>query len=399
MIGSDGTSRMGTSASTSPLAGEAGTAWPGIVLAHDWLVGMRGGEWVLDRLARLFGPTDLYTLVNDGQHLTDAIAGCRIITSPLQHFPGAAGQWRRHYLPLMPWAVNQLHVRNCKLVISTSSAVMKSINPPRVGEGGGATVPHVCYCHSPARYIWEQMEDYQRGQGGLVRALGLRLMQKQFQAWDRRTARRVTKFLANSQHTASRIKRCYNRDAQVVYPPVRTEFFTIDQATRREDWYLVVAALEPYKRTDITIEAATGAGFRLKVAGDGTQRAALEQAAGANVEFCGRVSDAELRHLYRQARALIFPQEEDFGIVAAEAQACGCPVVAFDRGGAAEIVTPVTGILFETQTSQAIIDAIERLERARIDPHACRDNAMRFREAAFDEAMLSIVHELIDGGN
>src|SRR5438552_10846363 len=226
---------------------------PRIALAHDWLVGMRGGEWVLDRLARLFGPCDLYTMVNDGRFLTEAITRCNIITSPLQKFPGAARKWRRHYLPLYRWAVESLRVSpgggSCDLLISTSSAVMKAIKPP---DG----VPHLCYCHSPARYLWDQTGDYAIGAGGGVRSLGLRLIGNRFRDWDRRTCDRVTKFLANSRHTTARIKRCYGRNAEVVYPPVRTEFFTVDQRTQRENWYLVVSALEPYKRTDLVVYAA-----------------------------------------------------------------------------------------------------------------------------------------------
>jgi glycosyltransferase involved in cell wall biosynthesis len=361
-----------------------------ISLAHDWLVGLRGGEWVLDRLARLFGPTELYTLVNDGRFLTDAIARCRVITSPLQRFPGAAGKWRRHYLPLMPWAVERIKVRTCDLLISTSSAVMKSIRPP-------PSVPHLCYCHSPARYVWEQSDDYALGEGGLMRAWGLKAVRERFQGWDRRTASRVTRFLANSAHTAARIKRCFERDSQVVYPPVRTQFFTIDSSITREDWLLVVAALEPYKRTDIAIEASKQCAMRLKIAGEGSQRAALQAMAGPNVEFLGRVSDETLRNLYRRAKALIFPQTEDFGIIAAEAQATGCPVLAYASGGAREIVVGETGVLFDDQSPQQIVQALRRLESNPVDPGACRRSALRFSEDAFDQAVMGHVEELLQG--
>jgi glycosyltransferase involved in cell wall biosynthesis len=361
-----------------------------ISLAHDWLVGLRGGEWVLDRLARLFGPTELYTLVNDGRFLTDAIARCRVITSPLQRFPGAAGKWRRHYLPIMPWAVERIKVRTCDLLISTSSAVMKSIRPP-------PSVPHLCYCHSPARYVWEQSDDYALGEGGLMRAWGLKAVRERFQGWDRRTASRVTRFLANSAHTAARIKRCFERDSQVVYPPVRTQFFTIDSSITREDWLLVVAALEPYKRTDIAIEASKQCAMRLKIAGEGSQRAALQAMAVPNVEFLGRVSDETLRNLYRRAKALIFPQTEDFGIIAAEAQATGCPVLAYASGGAREIVVGETGVLFDDQSPQQIVQALRRLESNPVDPGACRRSALRFSEDAFDQAVMGHVEELLQG--
>jgi glycosyltransferase involved in cell wall biosynthesis len=362
-----------------------------IALAHDWLVGMRGGERVLDRLARLVGPTDLYTLVSDGRPLSEAISGCRVRTSPLQSLPGASGRWRRHYLPLMPWAVGRLRVAPCDLLISTSSAVMKSIKPP-------PQTPHLCYCHSPARYVWAQADAYAARagtSGGLVRGLGLRAARRPFRRWDRLTAARVTRFLANSTHTAELIKSCFGREAHVVHPPVRTEWFTVDPAVRREPWLLVVSALEPYKRTELAVEAATRAGFQLKVAGGGSQLAALRAAAGPTVELLGWQDEHALRDLYRRARALLFPQIEDFGITAVEAQATGCPVVAFAAGGAMDIVTDSSGVLFEAQSAEALIEAVEALEGADIDPGSSRLNAERFSEEAFDHAILEHVRALL----
>ncbi|MHC5022528.1 MAG: glycosyltransferase [Planctomycetota bacterium] len=361
---------------------------PRIHLAHDWLVGMRGGERVLDRLAQQFGPTTLYTLVDDGRPLSPAISACRTVTSPLQRFPGAPGRWRRRYLPLYPWAVGRLRVEPCDLLISTSSAVMKSIRPP-------AGTPHLCYCHSPARYVWEQTSDYARGRGGIGRRVGLAVVGGPFRRWDRRTASRVSRFLANSRHTADRIERCYGREADVVYPPVRTTFFTTDESVPREDWLLVVSALEPYKRVEVVIDAANRAGWPLRIAGDGSQREALARRAGPGVTLLGRVDDLVLRDLYRRARGLVFPQVEDFGIVAVEAQATGCPVIARARGGAMETVTDETGVLFEESTAEAIVAAAHHLETNPPDPGACRANAERFAESVFDEAMARQVEALL----
>ncbi len=363
-------------------------AKPRIALAHDWLVGLRGGEFVLDRLARLFGPTELYTLVSNGQPLTEAISACRVIPSPLQRFPGAAGRLRRHYLPLMPWAVGRLKVDPCDLLISTSSAVMKSIHPPK-------GTPHLCYCHSPARYIWAQTEEYASGSGGLLRKMGLDLVGPAFRSWDRRTADRVTMFLANSKHTAERIETYYKREARVVYPPVRTDWFTPDQSVKREEWLLVVSALEPYKRTDLVVQAATKASLKLKVAGDGSQRSAMAAMAGPTVEMLGRVDDEALRDLYRRAKALVFPQVEDFGIIPVEAQATGCPVIAFAGGGALETVTSQTGVFFVQHSVDALLEAIGALDQAAIDPADCRQNAERFNEQAFDEAIRAAVDKLL----
>jgi glycosyltransferase involved in cell wall biosynthesis len=265
---------------------------------------------------------------------------------------------------------------------------MKSIQPPP-----GA--PHLCYCHSPARYLWEQTDDYAIGAGASLRAIGLAAAGRPLRRWDRRTADRVTKFLANSRHTAERIRRCYGRESTVVYPPVRTDFFTPDPAASRGDWLLVVAALEPYKRTDIVIEAANRAGFALKVVGGGSQEHALRAIAGPSVEMLGRVDDAELRDLYRRAKALVFPQIEDFGIIPVEAQACGCPVIAFGRGGALETITDSTGMLFDEQSADAVIDAVERFDGSSFDAGACRAQAGRFSGDVFDRAILAEVRALL----
>lgn len=349
---------------------------------------MRGGEWVLDRLARLFGPTDLYTLVHDGRPLTAAIDSCRVITSPLQRLPGAAGRWRRHYLPLYPWAVERLHVARCDLLISTSSAVMKSIAPPP-----GA--PHLCYCHAPARYLWSQTDAYASGAGGWIRGIGLRTVGSRIRRWDRATAGRVTRFLANSAHTAQWIARAWGREAAVVHPPARLDFFTPDPTVAREPWLLVVAALEPYKRTELAIEAANRARLPLKIVGDGTQRKALAARAGPTVQMLGRVDENSLRDLYRRARALLFPQVEDFGLVAVEAQASGCPVVAFAGGGALETVSGRSGVLFHEARVEALLEAIDEMDAAAIDPAECRRSAERFAPPVFDAAIRAHVAELL----
>jgi glycosyltransferase involved in cell wall biosynthesis len=361
-----------------------------ITLAHDWLVGKRGGELVLDRLAGLFGPTDLYTLVDNGVPISEAISACRVVTSPLQRFPGARGRLRRHYLPMFPWAVERLRVKPCDLLISTSSAVMKSIIPP---DG----TPHLCYCHAPARYLWTQSDAYgsRRGSAGArLRLIGLRAMSKSFRRWDRRTATRVTRFLANSRYIADEIRRCFNRDADVVHPPVATDYFTPDAGIQREDWLLVVSALEPYKRTDVAIAAANRIGITLKVAGQGTQRAALQSIAGPTVQMLGRVEGPALRDLYRRARALIYPQIEDFGITAVEAQACGCPVVALEAGGALDTVTDETGVFFQDPGVDGLCDGLRSLDDKRIDPVSCRRNAERFATEVFDREITRHVSEM-----
>jgi len=361
---------------------------PDVVLVHDWLVGVRGAERVLDRFARIWGPTDLYSLVHDGRPLTPAIDACDFHLSPMQHMPGGAGSLRRWYLPMLPAMIERLKIRSCDLVLSDSSSVAKAIRPP---EG----VPHLCYCHSPARYIWEQTSDYATGSMGKLRVAGLRAVRGRFQKWDRRTTRRVDRILANSRHIAKRIERCWDREAKVVYPPVRTREFTPDSSTDREDWFLVVGALEPYKRTDLAIEAAVRGGHQLKVVGGGSQLESLQRDPPQGVEFLGRIPDDELLSLYRRAKALLFPQEEDFGIVAVEAQSCGCPVIALARGGAMEIVREDTGLFVGDQTANAFSDAMTEATRWSIQSEACRENAERFSCEVFDQAMQDEVNQMI----
>lgn len=398
---------------TSPIppTAAAGAARPRIALAHDWLVGYRGGEAVLDRIARLaakIGETNnLYVMFDDGRPLSPAIDALAHQTPWIGRLPGASGKLRRWMLPLYPAAVASLsralgrehRTRPINLVISTSSAAVKGLLPPLRADG--TPVPHLCYCHSPARYLWSQTEEYARGRHGWMRGAGLRMFGEALRRWDRATAdeRHVTRWLANSTHTATEIARCYGREAHVVFPPVRTEFFTPPPAgssPRREPFWLLAGALEPYKRADLAIEAARLAGKRLVIAGTGSQEPRLRAARGDHVTFMGRVPDPELRRLYRTAELLIFPQVEDFGIVAVEAQACGLPVVARRAGGALDtVIDGVTGALFDEPTPEAIVEAAKRAPR---DPERCRQNAERFSEAAFDRALLEHIKALLGAG-
>lgn len=391
----------------APAQPEAAPGQARIALAHDWLCGMRGGEAVLERLVRLcgqLGQTDrLYTMFDDGRPLAPGIDATPRTVSPLGRLPAGLRRW---LLPLYPWAVGRLSAALSRrqreapvdLLVSTSSAAIKGLRPP-------PGVPHVCYCHAPARYVWSVAEEYASGRGpaALARRLGLRLARGPFRSWDRRSAARVSHFVANSAHTAGEIKRCFGREARVVHPPVRTDFFTPDPATLREDFWLFVAALEPYKRADLAIEAARLAGAKLLVVGDGSDaprlRAGLSRGRAhdppphTTVQFFGRVSDERLRDLYRRARVLIFPQVEDFGITAVEAQACGCPVVARRRGGALDtVVEGQTGAFFDEPDPRSIVRAVEACPD---NPDACRENAGRFSTEAFDRAMHALLAEVL----
>jgi glycosyltransferase involved in cell wall biosynthesis len=360
-----------------------------IALAHDWLCGRRGGEAVLERIAAIvlarYDPAGLFVMFDDGCSIGPAVDALRdarqVSVSDLGRFPGAV-RLRRWLLPCYPSAIEQLseavaraHARRpINLLISSSSAAVKGLRPP-------PGVPHLCYCHSPARYLWSRREEYAGG----LRGVGLRVFGQRLREWDRRTAGNVTRFVANSTHVRGEVRSCYGQEAAVVFPPVRTGYFTPDPGTRREDFWLVVSALEPYKRVDLALAAATRANKRLLVAGDGSQRRALARAAGPTVSLVGRTSDEELRRLYRTAGVLLFPQVEDFGIVAVEAQACGLPVAARRAGGALDtVVEGRTGVFFDEPTPEAIVSAADCIPQ---DPGACRENALRFSETTFDRAI------------
>jgi glycosyltransferase involved in cell wall biosynthesis len=374
----------------APLAGAR------LALVHDWLTGYRGGEKCLAVLCRRFPDATLYTLLHARGSLPDVIERMDIRTSFLQALPGVA-RYYRYTLPLMPLAASW-RIAPCDLVVSLSHAVAKAARPP-------AGVPHVCYCFTPMRYAWHMRESYFADR---VRGLKARLVDRllaALRAWDRRTSRRVTHFIAISETVRRRIAECYGRDSVVIYPPVDTDFYTPDPAVRREDFYLVISAFAPYKRVDLAIAACNQLRRRLVVIGSGQDEARLKSLAGPGVEFLGWRSDAELRDYLRRCRALLFPGEEDFGIVPVEANACGTPVVAYARGGATETVLPLneagaTGEWFEEQTVDSLVAAIEGLEQAadHLDPAAARRQALKFDQRRYEAELLGYLERVLKSG-
>jgi len=369
---------------------------PRVVVAHDWLCGYRGGEGVLDAILRALEPwadvASLLVMFDDKRPLTPAIDATPRSASWLNQLPGAS-RLRRWMLPLYPAAVGDLSRVLGKihdqapvdLLVSTSSAAVKGIRTP-------PGVPHVCYIHAPARYLWSRTDEY--AAGSPLRMLGLRVCGGFLRSWDKRTSSQVTTFVANSTHTRDEVARRYAREASVVHPPVRTGFFTPDSAASRGDAWLVVSALEPYKRVDAAIAAARIAGARLRIAGSGSEHARLAALAGDGIELLGRVGDERLRELYRTSRVLVFPQIEDFGIVAAEALACGLPVAARRAGGALDIIAePLTGAFFDVPTPEAIIRAVARCPRDATN--ACRDAALRFSDERFAASMTAIMRSAL----
>jgi glycosyltransferase involved in cell wall biosynthesis len=358
-----------------------------VALVHDWLTGMRGGEKVLAELCALYPGAPVYTLVRRPGATPPIEDGRAIVTSFLQRMPFGSSRYR-YFLPLFPAAARMLRVEGpLDVMISSSHAAAKAVRAP-------AGARHICYCHSPMRYLWDDRGEYFAfGRSRLARRAALTPLRASLRRWDRAAVARVDLFVANSAYVRERIRELYDRDAAVVYPPVDTEFFTPGDGAR-EETALVVSALVPYKRVDLAVRAFTRARRRLQVVGTGTERRALERVAGPTVELLGPVDDVRLRELYRSSSMLVFPGREDFGIVPVEAQACGLPVVAFGEGGALEtVVEGVTGVFFAEQTEAALLDAVERAERARFDPRALVANAARFSRERFRREFEAVVAE------
>jgi glycosyltransferase involved in cell wall biosynthesis len=345
---------------------------------------MRGGEKALEVICERFPDADLYTLIHVPGTVSPIIERRVVRTSIIQHLPRAA-RWYRHYLPLFPFAVEQFDLDGYDLVLSVSHCAAKAvIRPPRSR--------HLCYCLTPMRYAWDQFDAYfGRERLGRIPSAVMRRLMARLARWDRDTADRADRYVAISHYVAGRIRRYYNREATVVYPPVDTEFFH-PEAVYPDDYALVVSALVPYKRIEIAIEACRRARLPLKIVGDGPERAALERVPASNVQFLGRTSDAVLRDLYRRAAVVLLPGEEDFGIVPLEAQACGRPVIALGRGGAIEtVVHETTGLLVDEPTPDAFADAVTRVRALRLDPGTIRQHAERFGRARFGDEIESAV--------
>ena len=362
-----------------------------VALVHDWLIGYRGGERVLQHLARRFPDADLYTLIHEPGSVPEEIEARSIHTSVLDRIPGRGKHYRK-FLPLFPWAIRRFDFTGYDLVLSTSHAVAKSV---RIPPG----VAHVDYCFTPMRYVWDHVDTYVGH--GPRRVLAGPLI-KGLRRFDVRTSceESVTRFVAISTDVADRIHRHYGRTARVVPPPVDLSWIQTAE-TPAEDFYLLVGGFVPYKREALAIEAFRRLGRRLVVVGDGPMRAQVERDAPDHIEFLGRVSDEALADLYRRARALIYPQHEDFGLVAVEAQGAGRPVIGFGRGGLVDTVRPyvaqegsapdsgefdATGVFFYEQTPEAICEAVTRFEKveAYFDPPKLRRWAESFSPARFD---------------
>ena len=346
-----------------------------VAIVHYWLVGGGGGENVVKAMLELFPEADVFTLVANPAFSETIVPRDRLHTSFLQHLPGAA----RHYralLPLMPAALENLDLRGYDLIISSESGPAKGIVPP-------LDAVHICYCHSPMRYLWDQYHEYRSATGWLQRLI-LALCITRLRLWDQASSLRVDRFVANSRYVAARIGRYYRREAHVIHPPVDVDDFALSET--RGDYYLITGRHVSYKRIDLAIAACNALGRKLVVTGDGPETPRLKAMAGPTIEFAGRCSFENLKRLYAEARAFLMPGEEDFGIAPVEAMASGRPVIAFARGGATETVLEGrTGLFFGEQTAAALGDAILAYEvcEESFDPAEIRARAAGFAKSRF----------------
>jgi glycosyltransferase involved in cell wall biosynthesis len=339
-------------------------------IIHYWLLNMRGGEKVLEAFCRLLPDADIYTLFYDPRRVSPIIRSHRITSSFLQPL-------RRHHrslLPLMPMALENFDLRGYDLILSSESGPAKGVVVP-----SGAR--HVCYCHTPMRYLWDLYPAYRNEwtQSRVKRAL-MTPLTHYLRLWDFATSARVDEFIANSENVRRRIAKTYRRESRVIFPPVAVETFF---SRPSEDYHLIVSELVAYKRIDAAVRVFAQSGRRLKIAGDGPEFARLKRLATKNIEFCGRVGDEDLRELYARCRAFLMPGEEDFGMTAVEALASGKPVIAFARGGALETVPDFGGILYRDATDEGLRDAIEQWDDQKPDPEELQAWAAKFSEAEF----------------
>jgi glycosyltransferase involved in cell wall biosynthesis len=352
-----------------------------VALVHDWLTGMRGGEKCLEVFCELFPDADLFTLVYDPGRVSHAIRRMNVKTSWIDRLPGAR-RYFRYLLPLFPQAIESFELADYDLILSSNHCVAKGVFPHRA--------LHIAYVHAPIRYVWDKHDVYFGAESPWISRAGMALSRGYLQQWDIRSANRVDFFIANSNNVAGKIKNLYGRDSAVIYPPVDVDRFAL--SARQNPYYLIVSALVPYKRVDLAIDAFNAIRVPLRIAGDGPLRRVLQRGARSNIEFLGYVDDVSLSELYSRCQALIFPGEEDFGIVPLEAQASGRPVIAYGKGGALETVLPLggeldspTGIFFREQTVESLIAAVRVFERNRqkFVPTAIRQQACRFSRDRF----------------
>src|ERR1700751_512946 len=364
-----------------------------VALVHHWFVSFAGGERVVDTIASMFPSSGIFSLFLDEEKLSPALRGRKITSSFLDRIPGARS-FHRHCLPLYPLAAEMLDLSGYDLVITSDSGPMKGVITD-------LDATHICYCHSPMRYLWDGYSAYRRDMSSIGKVV-FELSSHYVRNWDYLAAQRVDHFIANSGYVARRIHKYYRRQSTIIHPPIDTSRSYL--ANSHDDYYLAVGRLVPYKRTDVLIGACQKLGRKLVIVGDGPEMERLKKSAGKNVEFVGEAADEQLREIYARCRALLFAADEDFGMVPLEAQSYGRPVIAYGKGGSLETVVGstgsavrqkassgelLTGIFFERQSDQSLADAISTYESSEhlFVPEDIQSHARRFDTSVFVERL------------
>lgn len=357
-----------------------------VAIVHYWLTGIRGGEKVIESLCRLYPQADIFTHCVAIDQLSPLLKNRNIYTTFINSLPFAT-RYYKYYLPLMPLALEQLDLREYDLIISSESG-------PAKGVIVHSSARHICYCHTPMRYLWDCYHTYLESKGIVTQTI-IRLIFHYLRMWDVNSSVHPDIIIANSHTVAQRVQRCWGRSASVIYPPVELDVF--EPISDIGDYYLCLGQLVEYKRIDLAIKVASETGRKLIIAGDGEAYTKLKQLAGPTVIFIGKISTEEKSKLLAGCRALLFPGEEDFGIVPVEAMASGRPVIAYSRGGALEtVIEGITGFFFHQQTSQALQAAIEYFEQHEdtIKSQQVIKHASKFSEAQFHQAFSKVVDKL-----
>ena len=349
---------------------------PRVALVHYWLVSMRGGERVLERMLHLYPGADIFTHVYDEKSVSQKIREAKVHTSLISRMPFSKRLYQ-YYLPLMPMALEEIDLSGYDLIISSESGPAKGV----ITQPGSL---HLCYCHSPMRYLWDHYYQYKNKANGPAR-LAMPFMYHKLRNWDVSSSARVDRFAANSRFVQSRIAKFWRRESEVVHPPVETSLFT--PSLDLGDYYLWVGQMVPYKRPDLAVDAFNANGLPLLMVGTGSMVRELKSRAKDNITFVERMDFATLRRTYARARAFIMTAEEDFGITPVESMASGRPVIAYGRGGALDTVVPEsTGVFFDRQEPESLIDAVSALEAflPDFDPSVAIEHANRFSPEVFD---------------
>jgi glycosyltransferase involved in cell wall biosynthesis len=359
-----------------------------VAIVHYWLVSMRGGEKVIEALLEIFPQADIYTHVYNPAALSSLITSKKVYTSFINKLPFAKKLYQK-YMPLMPSALNDFNLQEYDLIISSESGPAKGVVPNPLAY-------HICYCHTPMRYLWDMYHDYFRKTGFITRFF-MKCLIPNLRLWDITSSNLVDTFIANSNYVAGRIRRYYNRSSQIIFPPVDVKKY-IDCPRSPSDFYLFFGQLVDYKRVDIAIEACVMAGKKLVISGAGAKKKDIKRYEKTGlIKFLGRVSDDEMVSLFSRAKALLFPGIEDFGIIPVEANAAGCPVIAYRRGGALDTIKEnATGIFFDEQTPEALASAIakfESMEASFGDRDVFTEWTAQFSKDEFKKRVRSVIDE------